>query len=306
MLDTLRTKHSYRNLLSYDRLRAIGARPKANADYPVWTLNPKKGEPKPRITFLFPLRNIMHLLAEVSVPRFVNGHNARLLTPAENDAAIRAIAEYVEERTHLDFDPMTAKVSKVDFAVDIQLGEPVAYEAIRRLSRIKMAGLERRLHGDETVYFGNKSREIRIYPKLQEVHAKKGSREVIEAARGNLRFEYGLLNRYGISSHVKTLGLPDSTVASLITKEVSDALFSTLFGEIDFPNLITNDKSNLEKLREHYSTRTAIRLVGVLEMVYRFGERFYKDPSLKFSKDSYYYAVRQCRNAGVWNSGDSP
>jgi hypothetical protein len=41
-------------------------------------------------------------------------------------------------------------------------------------------------------------------------------------------------------------------------------------------------------------------------MVYRFGELFHKDPSLKFSKDSYYYAIRQCRKAGAWNSGDFP
>ena len=302
IVDTLKTKHIYRPILTNDELRALGARHKSKTDFPVWTLNPRKGEPFPRITFLFPPTNFMHLTAEVSVPRFANGHNARLLNPSENDAAIRAIAKNVEERTGLDFDPMTPKVCREDFAIDKPLGEPTLYAAIKRLSRIKMRGLERRFYGDETVYFGNKSREIRVYPKLQEVFAKRGSREAIDAARGNLRFEYCLLNAYGISSHVKLLGLPDSTVRSLITKEVSDLIFFTLFNEIDFPNLVTNDKSNLEKLKEHYSSRKAIRLAGFLEMVLHYGELFFKDPSHKFSKDSYYYAIRQCRDAGVWNS----
>src|SRR5436190_754680 len=137
-----------------------------------------------RITFFFPIPGIMHLLADVSVPRFANGHNARLLNPSENDAAIRAIAEFVEERTGFDFDPMTAKVSKVDFAIDIQLGEPTVYEAIKRLSRVKKRRLKKYFCEDMTVYFRSESLEIRIYPKLQEVCAKKGSREAIEAARG--------------------------------------------------------------------------------------------------------------------------
>jgi hypothetical protein len=304
IIDTLRTKHSYREQLSFDELRAIGAKLKAHSDNKVWLLNPLKGEPLPRITFFFPIPTIMHLLAEVSVPRFANGHNARLLNPAENDAAIRAIAEYVEERTGLDFDPMTAKVNKVDFAIDIQLGEPAVYEAIKRLSRLKMKGLEKDVRRDTTIYFSNKSIKIRIYPKLQEVYDKKGGREAIEAARGNLRFEYCLLNAYGVSSHAKKFGLPDTTVRSLITKEVSDAIFSRLFSEIDFPNLVTDDKSNLQKLREHYSSRKAIRLAGFLQMVRELGEFFYKDPIHKYSKDSYYYAIRECRRAGVWNSGD--
>ncbi|MEQ1642054.1 MAG: phage/plasmid replication protein [Pyrinomonadaceae bacterium] len=304
IVDTLRTKHSYREPLSFEELRAIGAKLKVHSDNKVWILNPAKGDPLPRITFYFPIPTIMHLLAEVSVPRFANGHNARLLDPTENDAAIRAIADYVEERTGLDFDPMSAKVSRADFSIDIQLGEPNVYKAIERLSRLKIGGLKKRTYNDATIYFYNKSIEIRIYSKLQEVYEKKGSREAIEAARGNLRFEYCLLNAYGVSSHAKKFGLPDTTVRSLITKDVSDAIFSRLFSEIDFPNLVTDERSNLEKLIETFSTRKAIRLAGFLEMVRRFGEPFFKDPSLKFSKDSYYYSVRQCRKAGVWNTGD--
>ena len=138
IVDTLKSRHRYRPALSNDELLAIGARRIGNSEFPVWTINPKKGEPLPRITFLFPPSNFMYLTAEVSVPRFANGHNARLLNPAENDAAIEAIAEFVEERTGLDFDPFTATVSRVDYAIDIQLGEPVAYEAIKRLSQMKL------------------------------------------------------------------------------------------------------------------------------------------------------------------------
>lgn len=268
--------------------------------------NPAKDSSLPRITFIFTPDGIMHVSSECSIPKFLFGYNARLPSEDETLAGLQMISEYAITKTSLDFDAVNATVSIAHFAKDIQLGEPGAFKAIGRLSRIKLKGLQKHVVNDTTVYFKNKSREIRIYPKLQEVYANGKARpEAIEAARGNLRFEYCLLNKYGIDSHVKRIGLPNSNAKTLITQAVSDSLMSNFFGEIDFPDMVTNNETNLGKLKNHFSGRKAMTLTGFLATVHQYGEGFFKDPTHNFKKGAYYRAANDCKKAGVWNAGDS-
>ncbi len=307
MLDTLQLKHCYTSPLRDDELRERGAIPILSRRNRIFALNPAHEPTLPRLTFIFTPDGIMHLSAECSIPKMLFGYNSLLPTEYETIKALSMISKYIKAATGLDFDASNANVSRVHFANDKQVGEPVAYAAIARLSRVKIRGLEKLVYDDTTVYFKNQSREIRIYPKLQEVYAKgKATLEAIKAARGILRFEYCLLNKYGIDSHVKKHGLANSRAESLITMSVSDSILSTLFNEIDFPGLITNEKSNLEILMERFSTRKAIRLTGFLELVYRYGVNCYKDISLEVKKASYYRDMNDCRKAGVWNSSGIP
>ena len=242
----------------------------------------------------------MHLSAECSIPKFLFGHNSRLPNPADISEAFEKISRFVKEVTGLDFEAASATVSTVHFAVDINLGEPGAYAAINRLSRIKMKGLAKLVYDDTTVYFRRRSKEIRVYPKLQEVLSKRNAMpEAIEAATGNLRFEYCLLNKYGVDSHAKRFGLKDSSATSLLNPDVSYRIFTELFREIDFPSLLTNDKSNLEMLKDHFTGRKAMTLDGFLNTVAQYGPLFYKDPSHGFKKGAYYRAMNDCRKAGL-------
>ncbi len=69
---------------------------------------------------------------------------------------------------------------------------------------------------------------------------------------------------------------------------------------LNFYDLITKDKTNLENLLEKFSTRKAMNLCGFLEMLKLRGELFYKDETLAFSKDSYFRDAKDCRKAKVW------
>lgn len=306
MLDTVQVKHFFPKPISEEELRRLGAKALPNRWPRTFVLNPEENEPLPRITFFFPPDGIMHVSAECSIPRSLFEHNARLPNQAEVNEGLQCLCDFVEARTGLPFDPETATVSLVHFARDFQLGEPEAFAAIDRLSRIRMKGLNKLVFNDTTIYFHNKSREIRIYPKLQEVNAKgRATPEAIDAARGNLRFEYCLLNKYGIDSHAKRLGLSDSKARNFLTEGVSVSIMSKLLKELDFPNMITNSESNLVILKKHFSGRKAMTLNGFLATVDQYGERFFKDQTHSFKKAAYYRAANDCKKAGVWRTGNS-
>lgn len=304
MLDTLQIKKCFLRAYTDDELHQIGAIHIHSRRNRIYALNPQSDSTLPRITFVFTPNGLMHVSAECSIPRMLFGFNSRLPTEFETIEGLQMISEYMTAKTGLDFDAVNAKVGIAHFANDIQLGEPAVYAAVNRLKRVKMKGLIKNVVEDTTIYFQNKSRDIRIYPKLQEVNAKNGGPEAIEAARGNLRFEYCLVNNYGVASLVDKFGLIDRTAKSLLRSEVSERIFSKLFEEIDFPNLLTNDKSNLQMLKDRFPTRKAMMLDGFLGMVDQFGPLFFKDSQHEFKKGAYYRSVNDCRKAGVWRTGE--
>lgn len=305
MLDTLQIKKCYTRPLSDDYLRGIGAIPIQSRRNRIFALNPVKDYPTlPRLTIIFTPDGIMHVSAECSIPKLLFGNNSRLPDEEELSTGLELISEYTSETTGLEFNSFEANVSIAHFANDVQLGEPGVYAAVNRLSRLKLNGLLKHAVDDTTIYFNNKSREVRIYPKLQEVYSKAKVQEAIDHARGNLRFEYCLLNKYGVDSHAKKFGLRDSMAKSILTSEVSDRVFRDLFTEMDFPSLLTDERSNLQKLKGHFRGRKAMTLDGFLNTVDQYGELFYKDTQHGFKKGAYYRAVRDCRKAGVWRSGN--
>lgn len=306
MLDTVEVKHYYTNPLSEADILDLGAIRLSRYRLRTYGLSPEPDKPLPAITFRFTPDGIMHVSARFSVAKVRFGHNAQLPLEPEALEGLGFASNNIEARTGLEFKWQSATVNEAHFARDVQLGEAGVYRAVEVLSKLKMAGLRKTLWNDTTICFENKSLRIRIYPKLQEVLASNaGNAAAVEAARGKLRFEYCLLKKYSIDSHVKRLGMADSTASNLFKESVTDALLSQLFRELGFPEILTNDRSSLVTLCEHYPVRKAMKLSGFLEMVRIRGEHFYRDSTIGFSKDSYFYARRQCIRAGVWKVGDS-
>ncbi len=203
----------------------------------------------------------------------------------------------------MPFDISTATVNLVHFAYDIHLGESEVWETILKLSAKKLPPLRKIFYQDTTLYFTAQGRtsQIRVYPKLQEVLSKRNATaEAIEMAKGVLRFEHSFLKPYSIDSFVKRHSLPDKTTLSLLNENVSDLAITEVLDNLNFYELLTNDKTKLDILREHFPTRKAMNLGGFLEMVNQRGENFYKDETLGFSRDSYYNDMRNCRKAKVW------
>ena len=301
MLDTVQTKHYYQTLTCDDFQRDWQYL--SNARNPTWIFNAKGSDTLPNLTMVFTPNGIWHLSAQVSLPKMMFGHNARLPYQDVVNQGLQKVAEYIEEKSGLPFDAQTATVSLIHFAADIHLTEPGVWQAIERLSKRNLKPLLKNFFEDSTLYFTSRARakQIRIYPKVQAVLDEKGATaQAISAANGNLRFEYCLLKKSSIDSLVKRCGLPDSTAQSLLNEKVSNFVISELLEKLNFFELLANDKTELEILLEHFPAKKGMSLRGFLQMVKEHGENFYKDKTLGFSKDSYYRNVRDCRKAKVW------
>lgn len=301
MLDTLGTKHFFRTLpceYAKENWRQL-----KRAKNTTWVFNEKSEKTLPNLTLINTPDDIWHLSAQVSLPKYLFGHNARLPNQAEVNHGLQMIAEYVQEKSRLPFDADTATVSLIHYAYDVHLTEPGVWQTIEKLAKRKLKPLHKLFYNDTTIYFRPKSKSslIRIYPKLQKVLSEKGATdEAIKYADGNLRFESCFLKKPSIDAFIKKYGLPDNKAQTLLTEKVSDLVISELLERLNFFDLLSDDKTTLQILRDAFPTKKAMDLRGFVEMVKEHGENFYKDERLGFSKDSYYRNMRDCQNAKVW------
>jgi hypothetical protein len=216
------------------------------------------------------------------------------------------ISEYVESKTGLEFDAFTARVVRIDYCRNLNLStEPKVSKAFYKLTQKFL--LHKRVIEDSTLYYGTKSRakEICIYSKFRDSLKKCTKPGDIEKAKGILRFEMRYREIWAITSLVKKLKLKDSTAKTLLNENVSNQVMSKVLEDLNFANLLTNDETNLAKLRKIYSMSRAMRLSGFLDAVTQYGEDFYKDKSHKIARSSYFDNVRLCKKADAWNRSKS-
>jgi len=83
----------------------------SRARNPTWILNAKGKKTLPNLTIIQPPNGISHLSAQISLPKMLFGHNARLPNQAETLQGLKQIAEYFEEQSGLPFDTATLLLS---------------------------------------------------------------------------------------------------------------------------------------------------------------------------------------------------
>ncbi len=302
MTDTLGIKHFYPSLICDDFLTNWKRLP--NRRNFTWVFNSQGSETLPNLTMIQTPNGIWHLSAQVSLPKMLFGHNARLPNQAEQLEGLKMISEYVENNTRLPFDYVKASVYLIHYAKDICFDtESEVWKMVERLSKRRIKPLRKNFYEDSTIYFTSKAKtkQIRIYPKLQEVLSRKYRKaEAVKMAKGVLRIEDCFLKKSAIDSLVKKYQLPDNTPGSLLNEAVSDYEISEVLEKLNFFELLANGKTTLDILKEHFPARKAMNLCGFLQMVYENGEDFYKDESHGFSKHSYLLDVKNCRKAKLW------
>jgi II/X family phage/plasmid replication protein len=300
MPDTIKIKHFCKVLENYDFQHSWKKLSNFNGE--TWINNPKNKEPFPRLSIFRTPDNFWHITAEVSLPRLLFGHNARLPNQHETFEGLKIIGEYVEEKSGLPFDPFSAIVSRVDFTLDIQLTEAEVIQIINKLSFQKLGSLEKLFYNGKTLYFQTKSKEkiIRIYGKYQEVLSRKNATpEEKEYAKGKLRIECSLKGKQ-LKAMIKRLALPDNSVLSVLNEDVSNKIISEILERLNFDEIRTNDYDLLEDLLEKCSTSNAMQNFSFLEMIKRRGLNFYKDESLHYKERTYKRRLAECRKAKVW------
>lgn len=300
MFDTTKLKHYRRVLENYDFQNEWKLA--RNTKYKTWVHNPEKGVALPRLA-IYRTERLWHIEAEVSVPKMLFGHNARLLNQNDRNDGLQFISDYVEAHSGLPFNAETATVARVDFVRDFELLKSEVMPTLKKLSAQTISRTDKLFYNDECLYFKAlaKTRLIRIYDKLRQVlNSKTPNPEAIEYAQNKLRIEFCLLKTDAINRLVNNLSLPDKTAQSILNQNVADYAVNEVLDILQFTQILSNDKPLFELLRETFGTRKAMNLFGFLEAVSLYGEQFYKDESFDFSEHSYKRESRNCKKAKVW------
>lgn len=301
MFDTVGIKHFFRTLPCEDfkdkwRFTKKGKR------FATWICNYKGKETLPNLTIYQTPEGIYHFEALVCLPKMLFGHNARLPEQDEVDFGLKMIADYAEKMSGLPFKAETAGVYLIHYAYDSALTEAKVWEMVEKLSKRRFVAWRKRIEEDATIYFNrfSKTRRIRIYPKLQQVLADgNATTEAIHFANGKLRFEDCYLKKPSIDSLVERLGLPDNSAQNLLTEGVSNVVMSELLEMMNYYDLLNNEKSDLERLREVYKSKKASNLRGFLQMLKECGADFWRDERHGYTKDCYDRLLRECRRANL-------
>jgi hypothetical protein len=301
MLDTVGIKHYFRYLPK--EFIWNNWQKKYEANNPTWILNEKSEVTLPNLTLVKTPNNFWHLSAQVSLPKFIFGHNAKLPTQNEVNQGLERLGEYVEKKSGLNFNVETATVYLIHFTYDIHLTDPIVWKMIGKLSKRNLKSFRNMFIEGETVYFrtNSKKKHIQIYSKLKEtLDSKCFLPEAVEYAKGNLRFECAFLNKKEVKALSKNLGLTDCFVQTVLNENVSIQVISKVLDDLNFFDLLNFDKSTFQILSETFPTKKAMDLSGFLEAINNLGKDFYKNEVHSISKSTYDRKVRDCIKAKVW------
>ncbi|HEX8247361.1 MAG TPA: phage/plasmid replication protein, II/X family [Pyrinomonadaceae bacterium] len=305
MIDTIAIKNHYPALPLDERfLMGRGWKVSSRSNLLTWVRNGQKGSNLPRLTLTVTPNATVHLRAEVSLPKLMFGNNVRLPDESELSSGLAQIADYVRQESGFAFDAATARVSRVDFTKDFQVGEERVIPIITALSRKTISRHDRTAYNDDSLYFRSrgKTKEICIYSKSHEVIADKSNlQDVIEMSRGLLRVECSFLNAKAVNALAERLKLPNRSVGSLINQSVADAVFAEVEAKLQIASFGDggDSETTLLNLIALYGSRRAMRLVGFAVFKQTFGQYFFKNNSIGISKDAYYRDAADWRKASV-------
>lgn len=286
-------------------LMNIGAlQPKGKTAY---VITPAAGETTPALSWQTQPNGVQYLTARFSIPRQRWGHNARL--PASHTdifAGLGIASNAIYQSTGVEFNPLTANVTDVHYAMDIHVGSSRIRPILDRLE-LRQLPKHTRIRLDNGVEFKQKQASTQIYGKYIEVKAQsmkghiqpKYVNDALEAADGILRVEHRL-TLPAVQRTQERLGISRQAV-DVLTPEASHRMIAQTLEILRFTDAIENAATDdvLDRLVEFHGVPIAMRLYGFLKMVRSYGPDFWKFKNL--SRRTFYSNLKQCKAAGVWS-----
>ncbi|HRI04947.1 MAG: phage/plasmid replication protein [Pyrinomonadaceae bacterium] len=304
MLDTVRLKHYFLQPFGKDDLRRRGAIPlprrNLNSSY---ILRPCADESTlPPITIYQDPRGKTHVEIELSIPKLLFRHNAKLPNQEELCACLNQLTNYVSSHIGRPFTAMNAAVSRVDYTRDIFIGNSGVITELRRLRGRRLARCTRQTFEDTTIYFTSKAKtfQVRIYSKLDEViaHSPLNEMALIEAA-GILRFEICLKNRRTVVQRTKHLHPASLNADGLLTQSTSDQMFDDLFHSLDWQPGGSECIGTIDSIMQVYPGTTGLALLGYLQAIEHYGGSPVRLALLGIRKATYYRNKRRLKDCGI-------
>jgi len=290
--------------LSDRELMIIGAeKPKGKTAY---VINPGKGGTMPALTWQTQRNGTQYLSARFSLPRQRWGHNARLPeSQVDVFAELGIAADAIYRATGIMFNPMTANVTGVDYAMDIHVGAERIRPILERLETRQLPR-HKRIRLDHGVEFKQRQSLTQVYAKSIEVQVQieKGHilpekhYDALQAADGVLRVECRQ-HLPAVQRSQERQGL--TRVASdVLTPDASHRIIADALDKLQFSDAVRNAETDqeLDRLILCHGDKVAMRLFGFLKMVKSYGADFWRVRN--YARRTYYDNLRLCKAAGVW------
>lgn len=304
MFDTVCLSHAMHPRLSERELMHIRAeRPKGRTAY---VINPAAGETFPALTWQTQPNGVQYLSARFSLPRQRWGHNARLpKSQVDVFAGLGIAAQAIYNATGIIFDPLSANVTEVHYAVDIHVGA----DRVRPvLDRLELRQLPRhiRIRLDHGVEFKQRQSSTQIYAKYYEVkvQTQKGhikpqfESDALEAAEGVLRIEHR--QRLPAVDRTQKRHKLGRSVSEVLTPDATERIIGEKLNALQFADAVNNAEADdvLDRLIQYHGVNRALTLSGFLQTMKSYGPNFYQ--VLAYPRRTYYRNLSLCKAAGVW------
>lgn len=303
-IDSLRMRHFCSSIPTPGQLidRGFHRKPGKLEGSTKWCHNGDIDKYEPSLTYYQVWDGSWQLRVDASIPKLLFGDNVILPDPDLIPEALSLLSDNVLLRTGRSFDAFSALVCRVDFAANLRCEGPLSRPLIEHYSRVRIPNLIRTTVETGTVYFGNKSRVIRIYDKLVEIISKNSnSPALIRKAEGIVRIEYYFPSSVAVARAVKRWGFADLSVRTVMSPECIDIAMIELTEllQLDKVDLSSGDDFRTLLAKTDGDLKKAIVMSGFKESVNALGENYYLDPKIKCSKSTYDRNRRDCRSRGI-------
>lgn len=305
MIDTVKLAQTYSRPPDFDFIIGQGAknlRCDANRDYTFATLNGLKGAKEPRITISKGYKRTWSISAEVSFGSWLFESNLYVLNNEEIQIALTILSEYVTAKTGVNFDAFNARVTRVDFFQDFQVGEENIVPIINRFKNHEIPKYITVPFSKTTVYFNNEGQEqdktLKIYGKHRERH-KRGKDAVERAnAKGIIRLEIKLL-RGSVRRLSKSLGFDYHYAKNLLNTDVWNYVIVKAKKQLCFDELVLMEEQNFNSLFAELGFKEALLLIGFLYLMNFYSNDLKSLEQFNINPKTAKRYLKKCRDLGI-------
>ncbi len=310
MLDTFQISKTFARPPSQSELIEIGwktIRDKQNGEAATLCFNARKNQNKPRLTLSQDRNDWWNIRAEVSLGSWLYGSNLHLPNQDELNHGLNLLNEYVKSKSGIFIDAHAARVSKVDFTRDFQVGENNVIAIIGKFAKLSVPRFKRVCYEDNSVYFKNSlekgklTKQFKIYSKYHERLKNSRNKSEQERAKGILRLEI-LHQKNAVNRLARSLKLPNHHANHILTKQTSETVIQKAMKQLHFDSLLTAENFDIEKLFELFDSASAFTLIGFLYLLYlrdKCGDDLAKQSFIDISPRTLKRYSDNCSKAGV-------
>ena len=265
-----------------------------------WFDNGLPGIHEPQLTFYPTWRKIYRLRVDLNIPKLYYGSNILLPNSADIREIFPLVSNNVEVRTGQKFDAFRADTCRIHYAFNRVSEIDEVKRVIAHYAGFDVPRMRKTVINDETVYFQNKSRGMRIYDKNAETIINDPRPELIEQSNRITRFEYFFDELTNIKRFAKRMGFKNSSAGVMLSENSINAAIKEFQTLLKYENLnLTNQNKVGLIYRQTKDIKKAIQLSGFLDAVEYFGKDFYRNREFKMGKTTYYNHLRECQKLGL-------